>query len=192
MKSGEKWLLHAAMEGNPSAMQILGSEYAGGTRLRQNVDAAVRWLWRAADWSGAAGIMLADMYLDGRLVAKSFKDAIRCFDHTIKGRSRRNEAMKLLAKKGLDGRFSAAEEAVARSWLIEAAARAFASVADEDAVTACGLLALDVAELYDLGLGIERDQEKAVHWYKKCANLCRAQRRLLELGIDVDLLDDTE
>jgi uncharacterized protein len=183
LQLAEKWLLHAANRGIASAREILGREYASGTRLRQDADAAVHWLGLATELSGAAGLMLADMYLEGQLVPKSIAEAIKWLDRAMHGRHRRNDAMKLLAKKGFDGRFSSAEEAIGQSWLARMVALTLASVADRNKPID-RFDALDVAKLYDLGLGVQRDQEKAIYWYKKSADLDSSRRRLKELGID--------
>jgi TPR repeat protein len=179
----EQWLLHAAKNGNGSARETLGREYASGTRLRQDADAAVHWLELATSWGGRAGLTLAAIHLDGEIVSKNIAEAIKCLELTIRGRLHRNEAMKLLAERGLDGRFSPIEEAIGRSWIARTVDLTLASVSDENK-TIDHFCALDVAELYDLGLGVQRDRDKAIYWYKQCSDLDRSRRRLTELGVN--------
>ena len=95
-----------------------------------------------------------------------------------------NRSMKIIAKY-FDGRLSNAEQSAAKSWLARMAARALESVADMKAPR-FDSDALNLAELYELGLGVEQDREKAIYWYKQSAQsgLWAAKKRLQELGVD--------
>lgn len=185
LQLAEKWLLHAAMEGYDSAQMTLGAEYASGLRLRQDADAAIHWLELAAKHLSSAGLKLAEIYLEGKIVLRNFDVSIKWLTHSA-DRWGRNDAMKVVAKNCFDGRFNAAEESAAQAWLLQMATEAIESVADteypgHDAHNAYGL-----GELYELGLGVEQDMGKAIHWYKQSAeqDLFIAKKRLDELGIN--------
>lgn len=177
----EKWLLHAAMEGYDSAKIVLGVEYASGLRLRQDADAGIHWL-KQAESSRIAGLRLAEVYLEGKTVPKNFEEAIKWLTHAAEDGFWRKNAMKIVVKNCFDGRFSAAEELAAQAWLLQMATDAHESVADMEHAR-YESHALDLAELYELGLGVAQDREKAIYWYKQSGvNLAKA--RLRELGID--------
>jgi len=181
LQLAEKWLLHAAMEGYDSARITLGVEYASGLRLQQNAGAAIHWLELAAE-RFPARLRLAEIYLEGKIVPQNFAEAINWLTRAADVGSYRNQAMKIVAKKCFDGQFSAAEESVARAWLLQMAAKAHESVFDMEHAQ-YGSHALQLAELYERGLGVAQDTEKAVYWYKQ-SGLPLAQTRLRELGID--------
>ena len=44
--------------------------------------------------------------------------------------------------------------------------------------------------MYEHGMGVEKDMNKAVEWYKKGHRHFLAAKRLRELGIDPDDVDD--
>lgn len=181
LQLAEKWLLHAATEGYYFAQVTLSAEYASGLRLRQDADAAIHWLKLAAANSRRPGLKLAEIYLEGKIVPKNFAEAIKWLAYAADG-GFRNEAMRIVAKNCLDGRFSAAEKSAAQAWLLQMAATAHESVADVEHAQ-YDSHALHLAELYELGLGVSQDTEQAVYWYKQ-SGLPLAQTRLRELGID--------
>lgn len=177
----EKWLLHAAMEGYDPARITLGVEYASGLRLQQNAGAAIHWLELAAE-RFPARLRLAEIYLDGKIVPQNFAVGINWLTRAADVGSYRNQAMKIVAKKCFGGQFSAAEESAAQEWLLQMAAKAHESVTDMGHVQ-YDSHALHLAELYELGLGVAQDKEKAIYWYKQ-SGLPLARTRLRELGID--------
>ena len=93
--------------------------------------------------------------------------------------------MKLLAAKCFDGKFNAAEQSAAQSWLVQMAARVLKSVEDIER-PGVEYNALHLAELYELGLGVDQDRDEAIYWYKESAALGAygAKGRLRNLGID--------
>lgn len=181
LQLAEKWLLHAAMKGDGSAQITLGVEYASGLRLRQDADAAIHWLELATENSKSAGLKLAEIYLDGKIIPKNFAEAIKWLTYAADG-GFGNEAMKIAAKKCFDGRFDVAEQSVAQGWLLQMGAKAHESVADMEHAQ-YEFHALHLAELYELGLGVAQDREKAIYWYKQ-SGLGLGKTRLRELGID--------
>lgn len=180
----EKWLLHAAMEGYDSAKIVLGVEYASGLRLRQDADAAIHWLEQSENC--AAGLRLAEIYLEGEIVPQNFEAAIKWLTHATDAGYLGNQAMKILAKNCFDGRFSTDEESAAQAWLLQMAAKAHELVADMEDSQYPRLHTFHLAELYELGLGVPQDMERAISWYKQSAELGfhEAQTRLHKLGID--------
>lgn len=185
LQLAEKWLLHSAMEGCVSAQVELGSEYASGARLRLDVHAAIHWLELAVESHVSAALKLADIYLEGKVGPKNFAQAIEWLTRAADSGTFRNSAMKIVTKKCFDGRFCAAEEAVAQTWLVQMAAIALESVDDADDHNAAGS-ASELAELYELGLGVAQDMGQAIHWYKQAAEQgsSPAKTRLRELGVD--------
>lgn len=191
----EKWLLHAAhakngrepaaLAGNCSAQLVLGQEYASGVRFRQDADAAIYWLKLSAERHKSTGLKLAEIYLDGKIVPRSFDEAIKWLTHAANG-GFRNQAMKLAAERCAGGRFSATEVFATQAWLVEMAAQATKMVSDEKYPAREAINAFDLGELYERGLGIEQDMEHAVTWYTHAAELDnrKAQTRLNELGVD--------
>lgn len=180
----EKWLLHAAMEGYDSAKIELGVEYSSGLRLRQDADAAIHWLEQSEN--RAAGLRLAEIYLEGEIISQNFEAAIKWLTHATDADRPGNQAMKILAKNCFDGRFSTDEESAAQAWLLQMAAKAHELVADMEDSQYPRLNTFHLAELYELGLGVPQDMERAISWYKQSAELGSdgAKTRLRKLGID--------
>lgn len=187
LQLAEKWLLHSAMAGWGSAQIALGWEYASGARLRQDVGAAIHWLELAAETNNHTGLKLAEIYLEGKIVPKNFEEAIKWLTHAVDSGARRNAAMKIVAEKCFDGRFNAAEESAAQAWLEQMAVRATETVADSN-INIAAINARNLGELYELGLGVEKDMEKAIYWYRQSTEQGNptAQVRLHELGIDLE------
>jgi TPR repeat protein len=185
LQLAEAWLLKAAQEGSTSAKVTLGTEYSTGERLRLDPQAAVRWLESAAESWSSTGLQLAEIFFDGKIVPKNFVEGVKWLDRASESEVFRNKAMKVMAAKCFDGRFAPPQEAEARAWLARMAALAVASVADMEQLHAESH-ALHLAELYELGLGVDKDFEKAVHWHKQSAGLglYAAKKRLKELGIE--------
>lgn len=181
----EKWLLHAAHDGSASAQIALGEEYASGVRLRQDADSAIQWLKLAAESQSIACLKLAEIYLDGNITPRNFDEATEWLSRVAVHGVLRNRAMKMVAEKCFDGRFSAEDESYAQAWLDRVAKDACKSAADTEHPLAPHH-AYKFAELYELGLGVEQSMEKAIHWYKRSAEqgLHVAQKRLKELGIE--------
>ncbi len=188
----EKWLLHAANQGSRRAGVMLGVEYASGARMRQDTSAALHWLGLAADRGGSDCLPLANVYLDGKIVPKDLDGALELLTRAGEEVFVRQRAMKLVAKKCFDGRLNANEELVARSWLARMAVMTLESVSfrsDRNANSndsAARGLASHKAELYELGLGVAKDQESAISWYRQAAKLGSypAKVRLKELGVE--------
>jgi TPR repeat protein len=186
LKLAEKWLLHSAVNGNNSARSILGSEYASGIRLKQDSDAAIHWLALAAEHSESACLNLAEIFLDGKITPRNFKEAIKWLNVASDSGTFRNDAMKVVVKKCFDGGFKAAEESAAQAWLVQMATKAIETVSDTKYPARDAHNAYHLGELYELGLGVEQNMSKAIHWYRQSAeqDLFIAKKRLDELGID--------
>ncbi len=185
LQLAEKWLVHSATKKLPQAQQLLGEEYASGARLRQDTDAAIYWLALAGGSSREARLKLAEIYLEGRLISRSFGQALKWLMLDPENRGKKNREMKLVAQKCFDGRFSTAEESAAHTWLVEMAI----ITKDRATTTEPGYGYLDyfsLAELYELGLGLEHDMQKAIYWYRQAAEHGHysAKTRLEKLGVD--------
>lgn len=181
----EKWLMHSATAGYGSAQDLLGNEYLSGARLKPDTSAAIHWLELAGKSSVAVRLKLAEIYLDGIVVGKDFERAIILLTSDPDCTGHMNRQMSLVTKKCFDGRFSVAEEQKAVAWLGQ-----MANIVMEKAHNAGARFVkipyFHLAELYELGLGIEQDMSMAIHWYRKSAEQGgrQAQKRLHELGID--------
>jgi TPR repeat protein len=185
LQLAEKWLVHSATKKHPQAQQLLGEEYASGARLRQDTDAAIYWLALAGGNSREARLKLAEIYLEGRLISRSFGQALKWLMLDPDNRGQKNREMKLVAQKGFDGRFSAAEESAAQMWLVEMAISTKERATTKE--SGYGYLEyVSLAELYELGLGLEQDMQKAIYWYRQAAEhgIYSAKTRLEKLGVD--------
>ena len=165
VRLAEKWLLHSATRKVATAQMLLGEEYASGTRLRHDAASAIHWLKLAAESQSRAGLKLAEIYLDHKLVPRNVDEAIAWLDSAAPLTS---YSMKLLAKYCFDGRSSAVEESVAQAWLERMAAKIRESATDADDPGARSY-AYRLAELYDLGLGVPHDVSEAIAWYRQAA-----------------------
>lgn len=181
----EKWLLHSAQAGNEFAALNLGLEYASGAKFEQNTDKALYWLKLATTSSVQATKKLAEIYLDGEIVPINLDEAIKWLTKASEKYIFRNDAMQLAIAKCFDGRFNILEESIVQAWLKKTAAITLGDVLDtqhpEFSSRSCAL-----AEIYELGLGVNADINKAIYWYKKSASdgLYKAMKHLNELGID--------
>ena len=182
----EKLFLVAAEAGNEGAKLKLGSEYLNGKKFEQNVSKAIYWLELAAKTLSSPKLLLAEIYFDGIFVKKDFSIAMYWIQ-SIKipaARQFSNNAMKLVNKKCFDGRFSKSEEELAKEWLHKMVSAAHELIADQDNDDYPSR-AYFLAEIFELGLGVELNMDKAIHWYKKAAThgYQMAKTRLLELGV---------
>lgn len=180
----EKWLLHAAQEGSASARQTLGEEYAYGVRFQQDANAAIHWLKLAAESYKSVGFKLVEIYLDGKITPVDFNEAIRWLRHATESGAFIEEAQKVVSKFG-DGRFNTAEAAAAELCLAQMAIRAWAAAADADHQQFAHS-AFRLAKHYDLGVGVEKNMDVAICWYRKSAQqgLHGAKKRLKELDVE--------
>jgi uncharacterized protein len=153
--------------------------------LRQDPDAAIHWLEIAAESYVSTGLKLGAIYLAGEIVPQNFELAVKWLTRAADSGHSRNAAMKMVAEKCFDGRLSAADEFSARAWLTQAGIAATMAATDPDDSFAIGN-AQDLAELYELGLGVGKDMRKAIYWYKEAAKRGShpARDRLRALGLD--------
>jgi len=179
----EKWLIHSAKEGSSFAPILLGMEYASGARLHQNSDPAIYWLIKATESDSRAFIELAKIHFDGKIISRDFEKAINWLSRLRDEKNIRwNDAIKLIAEKCFDGRFNTRQETTAQEWIEETASMLEKRVSDtDDHMYMCRTS--NLAELYELGLGVEKDMEKAIHWYRQSGSY-RAKEHLRELGIE--------
>jgi TPR repeat protein len=184
LQLAEKLLLRSAYDGYDSAQILLGKEYASGARLRQDVDAAIRWLKLAAESSSRASLQLAQIYLEGKILQKNFDEAMKWLKLEANRSRIKNHAMKVIAKY-FDSGLSDVEQTTAQAWLAQMATITLDSVVDMKDSRA-NHNAFNLAELYELGLGVKQDCEEAIYWYKQSAELglWAAKKRLQELGVD--------
>jgi TPR repeat protein len=182
----EKWFLVAAEAGNEGAKLKLGSEYLNGKKFEQNATKAIYWLELAAKTLTSPKLLLAEIYFDGIFVKKEFLIAMYWIQSIDIPAARRlsNNAMNLVNKKCFDGRFSKLEEEFAKEWLHKMVTAAHELISDQDN-DAYPSHAYFVAEIFELGLGVELNMDKAIHWYKEAAihGYQMAKNRLSELGI---------
>jgi len=184
----EKWLLHAAEAGCDLAIGLLGSEYASGIRFKQNVDSAIYWLELASGYFINSGsLKLAEIYFDGEVVLCNFDEAMKWLSRLRdEGTNNWNDAIRLIAEKCFDGRFDSKQKITAQKWIVETASMLKWQVSSGADIDMYGLRTSALAELYELGLGVEKDIEKAIHWYRKAAEhgSYHAKEHLRELGVE--------
>jgi len=181
LQLAEKWLLHAATEGHDSAQILLGVEYASGTRLKRDADAAIHWLALASDSNFNAARRLAEIYRKGEIVPKDAAEAIKWLTKAAE----RNDldSMRALGTLCASGEAGAVDQAAAQAWF-------------ERVVTICrreldmnlrnpSRYAFVLASMYEVGEGVEKDQAMAIDLYKQAAahHDGGALKRLRELGI---------
>lgn len=185
LQLAEKWLLHSAEHGYSSAQQLLGEEYLSGIRLHMDVDAAIHWLELAGESSIAVRLKLAALYLDGKIVPQNLDLAIDWLTRDPDGTGHMNRQMKLVAEKCFDGRFGKDEESIAYQWLEQMAGRVIEKANTVDHRYAARPYYY-LAEIYELGLGVDRDMETAIYWYRRSAGegFPLAKTHLQKLGID--------
>jgi len=180
LELAEKWLSQSAKKGYNPAQFLLGMEYASGIRLHQDSNAAIYWLSKATESGSKAHIELAKIYFGGKITSRDFDKAMNWLSRLRDKKDFRwNDAMKLIAEKCFDGRFNTKQETTAQEWIEETAFMLQKRVSDtDDHMYMCR--AYYLAELYELGLGVEKNIEKAIYWYSQSGS-ARAKDRLLEL-----------
>lgn len=209
--------LPRAEAGDAAAQTLIGTIYAEGLGVRENLASAASWFQLASDNGDMlATFELAMLYQDGRGVPKNRKRAAELFAQAAEKGS--NPAKYNLALLHIEGRYAEPSYVKALGLLKEAADSGmpeaqydYAMMLLEGAGTTpdpagaaaqlklaaeAGLPSaqIDYATLLYLGRGTERDLEGAVTWYRKAADGGNpvAQNRLAKLlavgeGADLDL-----
>ena len=144
-----------AERGDVTALRALGDCYFGGYGVevsRPNPAKAVRWYFKAAEQGDAiAQLRLALCYENGMGIAKDENEAIRWYRKAA-DQGQANAQYFLGVKCSLK-----CYESEAMQWFLKAAEQGLAEAQFE-----CG-------ECYLMGVGVEKDLQKAAQWYRKAA-----------------------
>ena len=188
LASAERWLLHSANAGYDSAQLTLGVEYTTGARFKQNADAAIHWLTEASKNRGLAALRLGEIYRKGEIVLRNPELAIKWFTDAAAYYYTQLRAMKALGAMYASGEAGTIDLKTANEWYGRVV-----QICEEklsEALPNPSDYAYELAELYDLGTGVQRNTEKAIDLYSQAARKGhdKAIRRLNEMGIDCEAL----
>lgn len=165
------WYLRAAKLGHSKAAADVGEIYSQGDYVPQNTTIALKWLRIAAnDGLERAQVALADMYYNGDGCPKDYIEAARWYQSVIDINPEHSRAIYSL------GRMYELGEGVSRDYI--KASQLYKMVADSNANgdVSMPLLGAAVREpdcmfrlgyLYQHGLGVDIDYNKAIHYYNK-------------------------
>ena len=160
-----KWYRKAAEQGNAVAQNNMGNYY----NEHQNYTEAARWYRKAAEQGQiAAQDSLAELYYNGRGVAKDYAEAVKWFRKAAEQGA--VGAQYQLGKCYYFGYAVTQSYAEAVKWYRKAAEIGLA-----DAQSSLGFC-------YRMGLGVVRDDAEGVKWYRKAAEqgYVKAQINLAE------------
>lgn len=165
------WYLRAAKLGHPKASADVGEIYSQGDYVPQNTTIALKWLRIAAnDGWVRAQVELAEMYYYGDGCPRDYIEAARWYQSAIDINPKHSRAIYSL------GRMYELGEGVSRDYI--KASQLYKMVADSNANgdVSMPLLGAAVREpdcmfrlgyLYQHGLGVDIDYNKAIHYYNK-------------------------
>jgi localization factor PodJL len=142
----------AALANNPAAEYELGSRYAEGRTVPQNMNEAVRWLERAANAGFApAEFRLASLYEKGEGVKRSTQEARRLYlAAASQGHAKAMHNLAVLYAEGADGK---PDYKVAAEWFRKAA---MYGVTDSQ---------FNLAILYARGIGVTTNLAESYRWF---------------------------
>ena len=184
LAAAERWLLHSANAGNGSAQIALGVEYATGIHFKQNADAAIHWLTEASKDMELAALRLGEIYRNGEIVPRNSEKAIEWFTNAAERIFAQLPAMKALGAMYASGEAGTIDLKTANEWYGRVV-----QICEEklsEGLPNPSRYAFEVAELYDVGAGVQRNIEKAINLYTQAARKghTKAIERLHELGIN--------
>jgi localization factor PodJL len=153
---GGKALINAATAGDPGASFEVGSRYAEGRAVPQDLATAAAWFDRAARSGMAlAQFRLASMYEKGLGVKRDLDEARRLYlAASAQGHAKAMHNLAVLYAEGIDGK---PDYAVASQWFLKAAAY---GVVDSE---------YNLAILYARGVGVERNLVESYKWFALAA-----------------------
>lgn len=149
------WYTKAAEQGNAGAQMLLAMIYQQGQGVPQDFKKAAHWYTKAAEAGDASSqVFLGQLYENGQGVTQDIAQAERWYTKAAE-EGKYNLAMMYILGPGVgtDGQYS--DQAV--RWLTKAA--------DEGNSSAQARL----AEMYEDGRGVPKDDGQAVRWYTKAA-----------------------
>lgn len=151
-------LKERAAMGDVEAIGILGEIYLhGNEEIKQNYERAYQFLRQSAEGGNIrAWTSLGILYMEGWHVAQDIKKALSCFE-------RANDAGDMKAPRyiGLLYRNHKIPAAVPEKVALDY----FHIGADRGDITSQYYL----GEMYELGMGSDKDMDKALQWYRKSA-----------------------
>jgi uncharacterized protein len=152
---GDSWLRRAAIAGEPEAAALVGNLYAQSGPMPPNYAEAASWYRRAAEEGhGAAARALASLYLTGAGVPQDNEEAARVAHCCWAG----DQASQVeLGNLVLEGGASQEDRSRIAGW--------FEKAALSGDLTA----AFNLGVCFAKGIGVERNQEKAVVWLRRAA-----------------------
>jgi TPR repeat protein len=166
-----------AESGDAEAETNLAAAYRSGNGLPQNDSLAAKWYRRAADQGFAmAENNLGTMYRLGEGVARDEEEAVRWYQKAAQHGSR--EAMFNLGTCYYNGDGVGSNEFTAYAWFLvaddagniaakEAVQRSAATMTQGDTSKAY----LQIAEMYEKGEALPKNDAQAVRWLRKAANI---------------------
>jgi TPR repeat protein len=154
---GESWLRRAALTGEPHAAVALGQYYAdSGDGLPPNHAEAMQWFRRAADAGhGGAARALAHRHLHGVGTTADPREAIRWLRVAVAN----DDVHARVDLAGMAQTKHASEQDRAQALAL------FREVAEAGDMAA----AYNVGLCYGEGIGTERDDERALAWFRRAA-----------------------
>jgi TPR repeat protein len=198
------WYEKAAQAGDGEAMLALGNIYARGYGVVPNLEQTLKWLKLAEDNGQITGRVYAFLYLDGVLVSKSIGRAYSFFLQAAEAGD--PAAQYTVSMEYFRGQHLAKNPAQALAWLTRSAENGYGpayrvlggiyaygsyGIARDNAKAGKWLAlakdqnkatALDVAEMYLEGRGVNRDYDKAIEYYTELAEQYVAEAHL-KLGM---------
>jgi localization factor PodJL len=153
---GSKALITAATSGDPAASYEVGSRFADGTGVPQDLTAAAAWFERAARGGVTmAQFRLGSMYEKGLGLKKDLQEARRLYLAAAdKGNAKAMHNLAVLYAEGIDGK---PDYPTATQWFRKAA---IYGVVDSE---------YNLAILYARGVGIERNLVESYKWFALAA-----------------------
>jgi TPR repeat protein len=174
--NAREWYAKAADKGHPTATLFLGTLYARGEGVPQDIAKARELYEKAADMYEKAAdkgkpitmLFLGGLYAQGQVVAQDYAKAREWWEKAAdKGNA---DAMVNLGLLYVNGHGVTQDYAKAREWYEKAADKGDAS----------GMVGLGV--LYHNGWGVAQDHAKAREWYEKAADKGDASG-MVDLGV---------
>ena len=158
LREAARWYRLAAEQGDTFSRTRLGYLYEKGLGVARDDKLAAQWYAKAADAGDRQGqLYLATMYREGRGVARDFKEAEKWFSMAAdQGSAWALMNLGMLYTHGGDG--------VPLDYV--KAVDLFRKAADQND----GDAQYNLGWAYESGLGVAKDQQRAIGWYSKAAS----------------------
>jgi TPR repeat protein len=207
-----RWYKKAASNGDGISMRELGNIYGRGYGVEPNLEETLKWLQLAEENGQVVGRVYGLLYLDGVLVSKSIGRAYSLFLQAAEQGD--PAAQYIVSMEYFRGKHLMKNPEAALMWLTRSAENGygkayrvlggvyafgsygitrnnaeagkwFALAKDQDTQTA-----LDIAEMYLEGRGVNQDIEKSIEYYNELAQkyVVEAHLKLGEIYVSVALL----